>query len=167
MGGWLWRRRDEAADDLVGMLGAGAVPAVLGLARRVEWPVRAGRALRLVAVAGLSEREAAGIGALGLHRRFHQGAGREERFVRAVVALDRQRRRNRADPRFWTEAERFGLFDPQGLTLACSHDRVLAALADRVRAEAWAVLRGAGDDPALLALRAWGVRRAAPTIHCG
>lgn len=167
MGGWLWCRRVVTADELVGMLGAGAAPAVLGLARRVERPVRVGPAVRLAAVAGLSEGEAAGIGALGLHRRLHQGMGREERFVRAVVALDRQRRRNRADPRFWTEAERFGLFDPQGLTLACSHDRVLAALADRVRAEALAALRRAGDDPALLALRAWGLRRAAPTIHCG
>lgn len=167
MGGWLWRRRDVAVDELVGMLGAGAVPAVLGLARRVEWPVRAGWALRLVAVAGLSEGEAVRVGALGLHQRLHRGTGRTERFVRAVVALDRQRRRNRADPRFWTEAERFGLFDPQGLTLDCSHDRVLAALADRVLAEALAALRRAGDDPALLALRAWGVRKAAPTIHCG
>lgn len=167
MGGWLWRRRDVAADELVGFLGAGSAPAVLGLARRVERPVRVGLALRLAAVSGQSEGEAARVGAPDLHRRLHHGAGREERFVRAVVALDRQCRRNRADPRFWTAAERFGLFDPQGLALACSHDRVLAALADRVLAEALALLREAGDDPALLALRAWGVRRPAPTIHCG
>lgn len=167
MGWWLWRRPAVAPDELVGRLGAGPAPAVLGLARHVERPVRVGPALRLAAVAGLSEGEANAIGAPGLHRRLHQGAGREERFVRAVVALDRQRRRNRADPRFWTVAERLGLFDPQGLALVCSHDRVLVALADRVRAEALALLREAGDEPALLALRAWGVRRPAPTSHCG
>lgn len=169
---WSWRRPDAAAlDGLFGVLGAGTGlgPAVLALARRVERPVGVGRALRLAAVAGLPEGEAAALGpeALSLHRCLAHGAGREERFVRAVLALDRQRRRNRADPRLWPVAERLRLFDPEGLALACSHDRVLAALADRVRAEAMAVLRAAGEDPALLALRAWGLRRPAPTSNCG
>lgn len=141
-------RRPAPLDEAFAALGAGQgiAAAIVLLARRLDHPLPVGRCL---ALAGRPDAEP------------QPSNDPAVRFIRALRALDRQRCRSRGDPRLWLPGERRRLFLRETLVGRCAHDRVLAALADRVVAEAVARLLAVGDNPARLALEAMGAAPAA------